>query len=188
MRPIPTRVHGVLDYLTGILLIVSPWLFDFANGEMAQWIPIVVGAAILLVSLITDYELSLIKRVPVPTHLAIDIMGGALLAVSPWLFGFAELVYWPHLVIGLAEIGAGLLTRQVPDYRFSSTLSYEDTVESKDSKVGEVIEIPDDRASTEERRNMDSEEELTTHEQEKERQRAADVPTSRSDSAEHLPG
>ena len=51
-----------------------------------------------------------------PAHLGLDIAGGALLAVSPWLFGFAGLVFLPHLVIGLFEIAAGLMTESRPRY------------------------------------------------------------------------
>ncbi len=39
--------------------------------------------------------------------------GGALLALSPWLFGFADDVWLPHLIFGILEIGASLLTHQV---------------------------------------------------------------------------
>lgn len=195
MRVIPTKVHGVLDYLSALLLIASPWLFDFANGGAAQWVPILVGATILLVSLVTDYELSVAKLVPMPTHLALDILSGALLAASPWLFGFAELVYWPHLLIGVAEIGAGLLTRQVPDYRVSTaTPTNRDATpgglpKDEDSyQAGDVIEIPDNRASTEAQRHMSKDEELDTHVREKEQQRAADTDRSRrTGSAEHPP-
>jgi hypothetical protein len=31
MKIISTKLHGVLDYLVGIILIRSPWLFGFAN-------------------------------------------------------------------------------------------------------------------------------------------------------------
>ena len=193
MRVIPTKVHGVLDYLSGLLLIASPWLFDFANGGAAQWVPVLVGATILLVSLVTDYELSVAKLVPMRTHLALDVLSGALLAASPWLFGFSELVYWPHLLLGVAEIGAGLLTRQVPDYRVSSAAAtpQEPTPggvpKGENSyQAGDVIEIEDDRTSTEAQRHMQNDEELDAHVRDKERQRAAN-PT-RSDSAEHLPG
>jgi hypothetical protein len=37
-------------------------------------------------------------------HLALDAVNGALLAASPWLFGFAEEVSAPHLGLGLFEI------------------------------------------------------------------------------------
>ncbi len=115
MRFIPTRVHGMLDYASGLLLIVAPYLFGFANGGAAQWVPMIVGAAILLMSLITDYELSLTRIIPMPVHLGMDVAGGLLLLASPWLFGFADQVRWPHVILGIMEIGAGLMTRTTPD-------------------------------------------------------------------------
>ena len=116
MRIIPTRIHGMLDYGTGLLLLISPYLFGFSQvGGAAQYIPMILGAGIIGLSLVTDYELSIAKLIPMPMHLAGDIAAGALLAASPWLFGFADRVYWPHLIIGLAEIGAGLMTRTTPD-------------------------------------------------------------------------
>lgn len=32
MRFIPTRTHGLLDYVVGLLLIAAPWVFNFAQG------------------------------------------------------------------------------------------------------------------------------------------------------------
>jgi hypothetical protein len=110
MRFIPTRTHGVIDYLTGLLLIVAPFVLGFADGGAAQWVPIILGAAILVMSIMTDYELSLAKVIPMPLHLGVDAAGGLLLAASPWLFGFADQVFWPHLIIGLMEIGVSLMT------------------------------------------------------------------------------
>lgn len=114
MRFIPTRIHAVVDYLTGVLLIVSPWLFGFAVGGVAQWLPVVLGAGVIVYSLVTDYEYSATRALSMPAHLGLDAAGGALLAVSPWLFGFADIVYWPHLIIGLFEIATALTTRKVP--------------------------------------------------------------------------
>ena len=37
----------------------------------------------------TDYELCVMRVIPLPVHLEIDIAFGALLAASPWLFGFS---------------------------------------------------------------------------------------------------
>ena len=115
MRFIPTRIHGMLDYATGLLLIVAPYLFGFANGGAAQWVPMILGVGILLMSLVTDYELSLTRLIPMPAHLAVDGAGGLFLLISPWLFGFADQVRWPHVIVGLLEIGAALTTRTTPD-------------------------------------------------------------------------
>jgi hypothetical protein len=115
MRFIPTRIHGMLDYLMGILLIASPWLFGFNRGGAETWVPVIVGASVILYSIFTDYELGAIRKLSMSTHLWLDVLGGAFLAASPWLFDFDEYVYLPHLILGLAEIGAGLMTKTVPD-------------------------------------------------------------------------
>ncbi len=114
MRMIPTRIHAIADYAIGVLLIVSPWLFGFATGGIAQWLPMVLGLAVIVYSLLTRYELGLVGAIPMPAHLWLDGIGGALLAVSPWLFGFADVVIWPHLIIGLVEIVAALTTETEP--------------------------------------------------------------------------
>jgi hypothetical protein len=74
-------------------------------------LPVILGIAVIVYSLMTDYEYGVAAVIPMPTHLGLDIAGGALLAVSPWLFGFADIVYWPHLVVGLLEIGIGIMTK-----------------------------------------------------------------------------
>jgi hypothetical protein len=123
MRFIPTRTHGILDYLVGALLIAAPWLFDVARGGAETWVPVVLGAGALVYSLFTDYELGAVRRIPMPIHLSLDLASGALLAASPWLFGFAETVWVPHLVVGLFEIGVSLMTRRVPAYAESTARS-----------------------------------------------------------------
>jgi len=114
MRFIPTKVHGVMDYIMGILLIASPWLFDFNRGGMETWIPVILGVGALVYSVMTDYELGLTRTLSMPTHLTLDLVSGILLAASPWIFGFADHVYLPHLVLGIIEIGASLMTKREP--------------------------------------------------------------------------
>ena len=76
--------------------------------------PVALGAGALLYSLLTDYELGLVRALPMTLHLGLDFCSGALLAVSPWLFGFADDVWLPHVAFGLFEIGAALLTQTLP--------------------------------------------------------------------------
>lgn len=111
MRVLPTRLHGVVDYLWGVALIVSPWIFGFATDGAAQWTALVFGAGAILYSLCTDYGLGVVRLLPMPLHLILDGVAGALLAVSPWLFGFAGQVMWPHLLFGLFSVVASLITR-----------------------------------------------------------------------------
>jgi hypothetical protein len=114
MRMIGTKTHGYLDYLMGALLIASPWIFDFYRGGAETWVPVVLGVGVIIYSLMTDYELGISHMISMRTHLTLDIISGALLAASPWLFGFSDYVYGPHLILGILEIGAGLMTKTKP--------------------------------------------------------------------------
>lgn len=73
---IDTRTHGIIDYITGLLLLVAPYIFGFATGGIKQWLPQVIGAAIIVMSLVTRYELSIAKLVPLKVHLGVDVASG----------------------------------------------------------------------------------------------------------------
>jgi hypothetical protein len=105
-----------LDYIMGALLIAAPWLFDFDRGGAETWVPVILGAGAIIYSLMTDYELGATRGISMKTHLTLDLMSGVLLAASPWIFGFADYVYMPHLILGILEIGAALMTKTQPAY------------------------------------------------------------------------
>ncbi len=111
MRFIPTSVHGVLDYLVGALLIAAPWLLGFHRGGAETFVPVVLGLMALVYSLCTRYELGVFRVLSMSTHLTMDLLSGILLAASPWLFGFYDFVYLPHLALGIFEILASVTTR-----------------------------------------------------------------------------
>jgi hypothetical protein len=121
MRFIPTRVHGVLDYLTAGVLIAAPSLLGLRKNGMQTWLPVALGVGTIGYSLLTDYELGLLKIIPMPAHLALDAANGALLAASPWLFGFAEEVSAPHLGLGLFELAVTACSQPTPDRVVDST-------------------------------------------------------------------
>ena len=107
-----TRTHGILDYVVSALLALSPWLFGFANDGAETWIPVILGAMGLLYSALTNYEFGLVRIIPRSRHLALDVASGIFVAASPWLFGFSDRVFMPHLIFGLLEIGAAMMTRR----------------------------------------------------------------------------
>ena len=120
VRFLPTSVHGVLDYLVGIALIAAPFLFGFAYvGGIAVYLPIILGIGLILYSLVTKYELGVpgIKFIPMPYHLIFDFVAAALLAASPFLFGFSSKplnVWLPHLVVGIAVVLVVLVSKTHP--------------------------------------------------------------------------
>ena len=113
---LPTRVHGMLDYALGALMVAAPWVFGFARGGAETWVPVGIGAVVVAYSLVTDYEMGPARRLPVATHLWLDAIAGVLLAVSPWLFGFDTLVWTPHVVLGLLQVSMAGITNTVPGY------------------------------------------------------------------------
>lgn len=111
-----TRVHGFLDYLLGALLAASPWLLGFAEGGAETWVPVALGGGVILYSLFTDYELGAVKRLQMTVHLWLDAIGGIVLAASPWVLGFDERVWIPHVAFGLFEVATAFVTNTIPAY------------------------------------------------------------------------
>jgi len=121
MRFIPTKFHAPLDYIVGVALIASPWIFGFSDTTAPTVVSIVLGIGLIAYSLITNYELGVWKLAPMAVHNLIDVVAGALLALSPWLFGFADdpaNVWIWFVVVGLAAIFLGLTTKQSGSYSY----------------------------------------------------------------------
>ena len=116
-RFLPTRVHGILDYLWSVLLAAAPWLLNYpqgARGGPETWVPAAFAAGAVVYSLLTDYELGAVRFLPMRVHLLLDVMGGALLAVSPWVLDLGNPARAVHLGFGLFSIIAGLTTETRP--------------------------------------------------------------------------
>jgi hypothetical protein len=55
LKIVPMRVHVMLDVVTGIFLLATPFLFGFADEDANAWVPhIVVGLLIAGYALVTD--------------------------------------------------------------------------------------------------------------------------------------
>jgi hypothetical protein len=111
LRFLPTRLHGVVDYVWGLALLASPWVLGFADVPAAKWISVVFGIGAILYSLVTAYELGVVPLLPMRLHLVLDGLAGFILAITPWGFGFAERVFWPFVLFGLFSVAASLVTR-----------------------------------------------------------------------------
>lgn len=55
LKLVPMKAHIMLDVLTGIFLLLSPWLFGFMNGPANQWLPhVIVGVLVACYALMTN--------------------------------------------------------------------------------------------------------------------------------------
>ncbi|PRY12674.1 SPW repeat-containing protein [Pontibacter ummariensis] len=114
MRFIPTRFHGILDYIVGLVFIIAPWIFGFSDVSYATWTMVAAGVIVLLQAVMTDFEVGMVHKIPMQTHLLLDFGLGVILAVSPWMFNFAEWVMLPHLIGGVYLVLGALTTHRIP--------------------------------------------------------------------------
>jgi hypothetical protein len=105
MKPKPGSIHLVGDCVIGLLLIAGPIVFGFSDNVAATIVTIVFGAAIAANSLFTMNPRRERRRLPMTIHMLIDGTLGGLLIAAPWMFGFAERTWIPHLVIGCVIAG-----------------------------------------------------------------------------------
>jgi hypothetical protein len=120
MRILPTKIHGALDYIVGIALILAPTIFGFsAMGGAEVWIPRALGVVLIVYSVFTNYEWGVIKVLDMRYHLVVDFLAALFLAASPFLFGFSgeSASHWlPHVAVGLVVILVVLVSQTSPTY------------------------------------------------------------------------
>jgi hypothetical protein len=98
VRLLPAWLHAIADYAVGLSLIV--------------------GAVVLIVSMLTKYPLGVAKVLPFTVHSAGDYLAAALLIVSPFVLNFnntATGLTAFYIVAGVAVLGVSLIT----NYQYS---------------------------------------------------------------------
>lgn len=113
MGIISTKTHTVIGLVVGALLIFAPAIFNITN-DAAAMVPLWFGIFIIANELITTSPYSPLKLVPMKVHIVVDVVTGLFLALSPWIFGFADTnqasEWVPHVIVGVMVMGYALLT------------------------------------------------------------------------------
>ena len=113
-KPISTKAHGIIDYMTAGLLVTLPR----ALGWSRQVTHLLDAAACTTVaySVLTRYELGVVKALPMKVHLAIDaVQGGAMIGAAAFLEDEDPEVRATLAAIGTFELGVTLMTRTETD-------------------------------------------------------------------------
>jgi hypothetical protein len=116
VRLLPAWLHAIADYAVGLALIIVALASGGSSGAVATGV--VVGATVLLVSVLTKYPLGVFKVLPFTVHSAGDYLAAALLLVAPWALDFSDsdtgLAAF-YVVAGLAVLAVSLIT----NYQYS---------------------------------------------------------------------
>lgn len=113
MRFIPTRMHAILDYIVGVILVVLPYAVGAADRGPVEWGTTALGFGLIVYSLFTNYELGAIRLIPLKVHLLLDAIGGAVLVALGILFAATPAALISVVLIGIIEIGTAILTQTV---------------------------------------------------------------------------
>jgi hypothetical protein len=111
------NTHAIVEPFMAVVIIASPWIFGFSDVSEAKSVAIAVGVIMLLSGAMTQWRYSVAKIIPLPAHFATDVVLGAFLILSPFIFGFSDEggpTRWA-IIVGVLELGAALGTRWDPD-------------------------------------------------------------------------
>ena len=111
VKLVPAFVHALGDYAAGLVLLIVGLAAD-GPGE-ARATGIVIGAALIIGSLLTRYPLGAIRVIPFPVHSAADYLGGLLAILAPFVLGFWDDnkgVSTTYVIVGVVVIALSLVT------------------------------------------------------------------------------
>jgi hypothetical protein len=104
---VPLSVHGVVEYVEGVLTILAPFLFNYNENDGATVVSILLGGAILVLAVQTQSPTGLVRNLPLASHIVLDYVP------FPFIFGFSDessaLAYF--LVLGIAHLLMTVTTR-----------------------------------------------------------------------------
>jgi hypothetical protein len=115
---IPTRIHAIADYGGGAFTLIAPNLFR-TKLQRDRLLLRVLGAQFVATAALTDWELGLKRRIPVPVHLAVDGATAALLVAWPWLAGGRRPTgdRIAQLILAAAELNGATMTERTSSDR-----------------------------------------------------------------------
>jgi hypothetical protein len=123
-KPISTKTHGVLDYLTIGTLFALPRAMGWSRGLTDGMTALALGK--LGYTLVTRHELGLWKKLPMSAHLALDAAGGAALGAMPLMLGDEDDVgaQAACCALGTFEVLAATMTETRMPFPIEQTFEY----------------------------------------------------------------
>jgi hypothetical protein len=114
--PLSPFVHGVIEYVAGVVFIAAPFLFGY-DARAATAVSLVFGVALIVITASSDLPTGLAKTLPVTIHAVIDLIGAVFLIAAPFLFDFTDegTPTAVFIVLGVAYLLLTIATRFLPE-------------------------------------------------------------------------
>ena len=110
MQRMSTKTHGVIDYVASGIFAILPKAAGF-SPKVTALLEATAGSAVMY-SAMTNYELGMVKMLPMKAHLALDALSGGMLLGAAMIFDDEDDGARATLAgIGLFEIAAALTTQ-----------------------------------------------------------------------------
>lgn len=87
--PIPRFLHGILEYVLGVLFIAAPFVFVFDSGA-ATGMSVAIGVLILILAAVSEGPVSLVNQLPVLVHVVMIYLLAVFLIAAPFLLDFTD--------------------------------------------------------------------------------------------------
>jgi hypothetical protein len=108
------RTHSLLDYLAAAVLVLCPVLFGFSTLVPARNVFYFLGIGLAIYSMLTNYNYSIAKWIPVGLHMTLDVMLGLMIMIGPSIFNYREgltsVQNIVHYIAGISAIALVLFT------------------------------------------------------------------------------
>lgn len=122
MKPfISTKFYGVMNYLIAVALMLAPWFIPASNGQpffriggASLFLPLLIGWVQLIMAFFSANPHGVIKQFPMQMHHFQDVLTGSFLFASPFVYGFSDKIWWPHVLFGALLMIMGIFTRNSP--------------------------------------------------------------------------
>jgi len=87
--PIPRFVHGLIEYVAGVVFIGAPFVLVFESAA-ATAASVVLGVVVLVVAAASAGPTGIVNQIPLAVHVVLDYILAVFLIAAPFLFGFAD--------------------------------------------------------------------------------------------------
>jgi hypothetical protein len=147
MKPISTLMHGVIDYATVATIMAGPRRMSMSPALSGVLAMSAIGS--LGYSLMTRYELGVVKTLPMKTHLMLDAIVGAKTLMLPFLFSRESMPVKATLFgLGLFELAAAYMTQpepgdvdMLPGMSGAAVDRVQDMVDRTQARAGEMMPV-----------------------------------------------